>query len=77
MFGASLTNLSKHLPFDCLDHELLIATLKACGFSLTASKLVHNYISNRKSGQKWLVRNYIWASKTVNSKSPITQYFFN
>ena len=46
MFGALLTDLSK--AFDCLDHELLIAKLNAHGFSLTALKLVHNYLSNRK-----------------------------
>ena len=46
MFGAFLTDLSK--GFDCLDHELFIAKLNAYGFSLTALKLVHNYLSNRK-----------------------------
>ena len=39
MFGA-FTDLSK--AFDCLDHELFKAKLNACGFSLTALKLVHN-----------------------------------
>ena len=46
MFGALLTDLSK--AFDCLDHELLMAKLNAYGFSLTALKLLHNYLSNRK-----------------------------
>ena len=46
MFGALLTDLSK--AFDYLDHELLIAKLNAYGFSLTALKLVHSYLSNRK-----------------------------
>ena len=50
MFGALLTDLSK--AFDCLDHELLIAKLNAYGFSLTALKLVHNYLSNRKQRTK-------------------------
>ena len=50
MFGALLTDLSK--AFDCLDHELLIAKLKVYGFSLTALKLVHNYLSNRKQRTK-------------------------
>ena len=50
MFGALLTDLSK--AFDCLDHELVIAELKAYGFSLTALKLVHNYLSNRKQRTK-------------------------
>ena len=46
MFGALLTDLSK--AFDCLDHELPIPKRYAYGFSLTALKLVHNYLSNRK-----------------------------
>ena len=50
MFHALLTDLSK--AFDCLDHELLIAKLNAFGFSLTALKLVHNYLSNRKQQAK-------------------------
>ena len=50
MFGALLTDLSN--AFDCLDHELLIAKLNAYGFSLTALKLVHNYLSNRKQRTK-------------------------
>ena len=50
MFDALLTDLSK--DFDCLNHELLIAKLNAHGFSLTALKLVHNYLSNRKQRTK-------------------------
>ena len=50
MFGALLTDLSK--AFDCLDHKLLIAKLNAYGFSLTALKLVHNYLSNSKQRTK-------------------------
>ena len=50
MFGVLLTDLSK--TFDCLDHEFLIAKLNAYGFSLTALKLVHNYLSNRKQRTK-------------------------
>ena len=46
MFGTLLTDLSK--AFDCLDNKLLIAKLNAYGFSLTAIKLVHDYLSNRK-----------------------------
>ena len=49
-FGALLTDLST--VFDCLDHELLIAKLNAYGFSLTALKLVHYYLSKRKQRRK-------------------------
>ena len=45
-FGALLTDLSK--AFDCLDHEFLIAKLEAYGLTLPASKLIQNYLSNRK-----------------------------
>ena len=45
-FGALLTDLSK--AFDCLDHELLIAKLRAYGFSLPALRLINDYLSNRK-----------------------------
>ena len=50
MFDALLTNLSK--AFDCLNHELFIAKLNAYDFSLTALKLVHNYLSNWKQRSK-------------------------
>ena len=50
MFGALLTDLSK--AFDCLHLELLIAKLNAYVFSLTALKLVHNYLSNRNQRTK-------------------------
>ena len=43
LFGALLTDLSK--TFDCLSHELIIAKLNAYGFSLSALKLIHNYLS--------------------------------
>ena len=50
MFGVLLTDLSK--AYDCLDHELLMAKLKAYGFNLAALKLVHDYLSNRKQRTK-------------------------
>ena len=42
-FGAFLTDLSK--AFDCLPHYLIITKLNAYGFSLSALKLMHNYLS--------------------------------
>ena len=49
-FGALLTDLSK--AFDCLSHELLIAKLAAYGFSPSALKLIHSYLSDRKQRTK-------------------------
>ena len=41
-----LTHLSK--TFDCIGHYLLIAKLNAYSLSLSALKLVHNYLQNSK-----------------------------
>ena len=46
VFGALLTDLSK--AFDCLSHDLLITKLNAYGFSMTALRLIQNYLSNWK-----------------------------
>ena len=44
--GALLTDLSKAL--DCIDHELLIAKLHACGFDTDAPKLIYSYLTLRE-----------------------------
>ena len=49
-FGALPTDLSK--AFDCLSHELLIAKLDAYGFSWSAVKLIHSYLTDRKQRTK-------------------------
>ena len=46
VFGALLTDLSK--AFECLSHDFLVAKLNAYGFSMTALRLVQNYLSNCK-----------------------------
>ena len=43
--GVLLTDLSK--AFDCLDHGLLIARMKAYGFDNNALLLIHSYLINR------------------------------
>ena len=50
VFGALLTDLTK--AFDFLSHDLLIAKLNAYGFSMSALRLVQNYLSNRKQMSK-------------------------
>ena len=45
-FGTLLKYLSK--AFDCLSHDLLLAKLHACGFSLSALKLIHSYLKNKE-----------------------------
>ena len=50
VFGALLTDLSK--AFDCLSHELIIVKLNPYSFSLTALKLIYDYLSNRQQRTK-------------------------
>ena len=57
-FGALLTDLSK--AFDCLSHELLIAKLRAYGFSLNALRLIHSYLTNRKQRIKINTKYSSW-----------------
>ena len=49
-FGVLLTDLSK--AFDCLSHELLLAKLHACRFSIPALRLVYSYLKNRRQRTK-------------------------
>ena len=42
ILGALLTNPSKAV--DCLNHKRLIVKLRAYGFTLSALKLIHNYL---------------------------------
>ena len=43
-------DLSK--AFDTINHEVLLAKLKAYGFPLNAVKLMHSYLKNRKQQVK-------------------------
>ena len=50
VFGELLTDLSK--ASDCISYDLLIAKLNAYGLSLSALKLIHDYLLKRKKKQK-------------------------
>ena len=50
VFGALLIDLSK--AFDCVPHDLIIVKLEAYDFHIDASKLIHDYLSNRKQRVK-------------------------
>ena len=50
VFGALLTDLPK--AFDCVSHDLILAKLEGYGFHIDASKLIHDYLSNRKQRVK-------------------------
>ena len=45
-----LTDLSK--AFNRLSHELLLAKLRAYGFSISALRLIYSYLANRKQRTK-------------------------
>ena len=48
--GLLLPVLSK--PFDCIDHELLIAKFHAYGFNIKFLELIHSYLFDRFQGVK-------------------------
>ena len=72
--GAILMDLSK--AFDCLNHELFIAKLEAYGFSRSALKLVHDYLSNRKQQVK-INRSWQESIKGVPQGSDLGPLLFN
>ena len=45
-YGALLTELSK--AFNGLPHELIVAKLHACGFSLESLKLLNSYLTDQR-----------------------------
>ena len=50
VFGAILTDLSK--AFDCIYHDLLVAKLHAYGLSLSALKMIQDYLLHQKQRTK-------------------------
>ena len=49
-YGTLLTDLSK--AFDCLPHDLIVATLHAYGFSIDSLKLINSYLTEHKQRVK-------------------------
>ena len=49
-FASLLNDLSK--AFDCVPYGLIIAKLNAYGFSVSATRLMEGYLSNRKQKKK-------------------------
>ena len=56
-------DLSK--AFDCLNHELLIAKLSAYGFSISALRLIHSYLNERKQRVKMNGSFSTWRETTI------------
>ena len=79
-FGALLTDLSK--AFDCLSHDLLIAKLNACWFSIDSLRLVQDYLTNRKqrsrinSAKSSWQKNFIRSSPGISFRGSFIQYIF-
>ena len=64
--SALFLDLSK--AFDTINHDLLLAKLKAYGFSPNALKLMHSYLNNRK--QQVQVNNKFSSESTVVAGVP-------
>ena len=68
-----LSNISGHeniylQAFDTINHDLLLAKLKAYGFSPNALKLMHSYLNNRK--QQVQINNKFSSESTVIAGVP-------
>ena len=68
-----MSNISGHeniylQAFDTINHDLLLAKLKAYGFSPNALKLMHSYLNNRK--QQVQINNKFSSESTVIAGVP-------
>ena len=64
----AVLNMDLPKPFDCLQHDLIIAKLHAYGFEIQALKLIY-YLSNRFQS----VKGKDAYSSTSNVKSGVSQ----
>ena len=65
-FGALLTDLSK--AFDCICHDLQIAKLHAYGLSLSALKMIQDFLLNQK--QRTKIGSFYSTWKNIRSGVP-------
>ena len=77
VFAAVLTDLSK--TFDCINHEPLIAKLKAYGFDSPSFKFISAYSNFRKQKTRVVstVRDYLNILFGVPKGSTARPLFFN
>ena len=64
--SALFMDLSK--AFDTINHDLMLAKLKACGFSTNALNLMHSYLKNKK--QKVQINNKFSLERNVIAGVP-------
>ena len=73
IFGALLIDLSKTSVY--LNHELFIAKLNACGFTLPVLKLIHNYLSERKQRVRVNDSYSLWQEMLFGVRAPFWALF--